>query len=253
MEGIIRQGFGTPPWRTLNLYSAVMRFSQALVRYSDFLLAGALALLALYVSCNLYPRVRFDRERIDVSAAPGQLQVTGLYRYRNPSVLPAFLSLGLPFPTDGGHPFPQTYSVVECDENGRERNALHTREKNGEVRFRVFLMPLESKWIRVDYIQPASTNDGRYILLTTRKWGQPLDSGNYFLHLAPGLQFHSSNYNLQQVDASIYSFERRDFYPSEDWTFSWNLKTRRLDHEFPTQSGTSALVGDVRSSTSLGK
>lgn len=191
---------------------------------SDLLLALALICVAVYAGCDVFPQVRFDRERIDVWAVSQQIQVRGLYHYSNPSILPAFLSLGLPFPVDAEHPRPSIYSIATATEEGRIIDYICPTERRGEVRFRVPLLPRQEKWVRVDYLQGTSVPHGTYILVTTRQWRHPLDRGDYFLHLAPGLELASTNYQLDGTalgEKNAYSFAKVDFYPKEDWAFSW--------------------------------
>lgn len=195
---------------------------------SDLLLALALIGVAVYFGCGVFPRVRFDRERIEVWATPLQIQVIGLYHYCNPSRLPALLSLGLPFPVDAEHPRPTMYSIATATKDGRIVDYIRPTERRGDVRFRVPLLPHEEKWVRVDYVQGTSVPRGTYILVTTRKWRRPLDRGDYFLHLAPGLELASTNYWLDVTTAgekNTYSFEKTDFFPTEDWEFSWREMT----------------------------
>jgi hypothetical protein len=192
-------------------------------RNSDLWLVGALIVVAVYAGCNVFPRVSFDRERIDVWALPHQIQVRGLYHYRNPSSLPAFLSLGLPFPVDAEHPRPTFYSVATVTKDGETLEYIRCREHFGDVRFRVFLRPHEAKWVRVDYVQSARTPQGTYILTTTRKWGHPLLYGDYILHLGQGLHLVEMNYPPDFVSGNnTYSFSKSNFYPSEDWKFAWS-------------------------------
>ena len=192
-------------------------------RTSDVLLAMALALVAVYLGCNVYPRVRFDRERIEVWATPRQIQVTGLYHYKNTSTVPAFLSLGLPFPVDAEHPRPSMYQISTATEDGRMLKEIDTTEHFGNVRFRVLLRPHEDKWVRVDYVQRTTVSNGTYILLTTRKWRRSLDRGDYILHLGPDLELQSTNYLPDKVgpDSNTYSFSKINFYPDADWKFAW--------------------------------
>jgi len=193
-------------------------------RNSDLSLALALIGVAVYAGCNVFPQVRFDRERIEVWVAPQQIQVSGLYRYRNPFAVPAFLSLVLPFPVDPEHPRPSMYSIATATKDGTIVDYLHPTERHGEVHFRVNLLPHEEKWLRVDYVQGTSVPRGTYILMTTRKWRHPLVRGDYFLHLAPGVELASTNYRFDVAlvgDTNVYSFAKTDFYPNEDWEFSW--------------------------------
>ncbi len=195
-----------------------------LLRNSDLLLAMTLMLVAVYVGCDVFPSVRFDRERIEIWTAPQQIQVSGLYHYTNPSFLPAFLSLGLPFPLDGDHPRPSIYAIAEVMADGHVVEQVPPTMRGDKVSFRIFLMPRSDKWIRVDYLQGAGAPRGRYILTTTRQWHRPLERGDYILHIAPGTELSASNYPLSAAATSAtntYSFSKTDFYPSEDWVFAW--------------------------------
>ncbi len=193
-------------------------------RNSDVVLALVLLALTGYAAWSTYSVVRFDRERIEVWVAPGQVQVAGLYHYRNPFSLPALLSLGVPFPVDAEHPQPGTYAIASADEAGDVLEPILPHMRNGELRFRLLMMPREERWIRVDYVQASRVLRASYILRSTREWHRPLAAGKYVLHLSPGLELAGSNYALagqSEGEASSYSFFKTDFYPDEDWAFSW--------------------------------
>jgi hypothetical protein len=184
-----------------------------------------LVFAALYFGRNQLSLVRFDRERIEISAFCGQTQVTGLYHYSNRAVLPVSFSLGLPFPVDSDHDLPAAFSVTEVDNGGNFLKNVTTRIYRGGTVFRLWFPPTQEKWIRVDYIQGTRVNGARYILLTTRKWGRSLDRGEYILHLGPGLELTSSSYAVQRDilgRRNRYSFDRSDFLPSADWEFTWH-------------------------------
>jgi hypothetical protein len=190
----------------------------------DLLLAIVLGALACYFGSNIFSPVRFDREKIEIWAADGQIQVHGLYHYRNRFPLPISFSLGLPFPVDVMHPVPSTFSIAELSANGSDSKDIAPRNYHGGIVFRLWFAPREEKWISVDYIQGAFQPSGRYILTTTSKWKQPIDQGEYVLHLAAAEELAASNYALQKDlsgPAKEYSFSRSNFYPVADWTFSW--------------------------------
>ncbi len=207
-------------------------------REMDILLAFVLALLAFYLGSNVFSPVRFDQERIEVRVADGQIQVRGLYHYRNRFPLPLSFSLGVPFPGDDAHPTPSIFSISEVLADGSTSKEIAPRSYHGDVVFRLWFAPKQEKWIRVDYIQSALQSNGRYILLTTRKWNRPLDRGEYILHLYNGSKLAASNYPLQleaRGQQNQYSFVRSNFYPCEDWNFSWRTKTPLVASERPSQ------------------
>jgi hypothetical protein len=229
-----------------------------LTRNSDLLLAVTLTVVAVYVDCDVFPQVRFDRERIEIWTAPQQIQVSGLYHYANPSRLPAFLSLGLPFPVDGDHPRPSIFAIAEATTDGRVLAQIAPIVRHGNVSFRIFLKPRADKWVRVDYIQGANVPRGRYILTSTRQWHRPLERGEYILHLALGTELVADNYPLAPTGATnTYSFSETDFYPSEDWEFAWRKtaagSSAGASDEAATESSVDFLDGDTWSHTGVGQ
>jgi hypothetical protein len=197
-------------------------------READLLLAFVLVTLAFYLGSNVFSPVRFDREKIDVWVAEGQIQVRGLYHYRNRFPLPVSFSLGLPFPVDDVHKTPSIFSISEILANGSTPKEIAARNYHGGVVFRLWFAPHQEKWIRVDYVQVALQSNGRYILLTTRQWNRPLERGEYILHLSNGFELAASTYPLQlepRGQQKQYFFVRSNFYPGEDWNFSWRTTT----------------------------
>ncbi|HET7105722.1 MAG TPA: hypothetical protein VFI38_02860 [Candidatus Acidoferrum sp.] len=186
-----------------------------------------LVLAAIYFGRNQLSLIRFDRERIGISAFEGQVQVTGLYHYVNRSVFPASFSLGVPFPTDSEHPLPAEFHLSEVDDKGAFLKWIETRPYHSENVFRLWFWPSGERWIRLDYIQGTRVAEARYILRSTRKWGKPLQHGEYILRLGDGIELTSSNYpmapNITGHPVS-YSFSRNDFFPAEDWEFRWRVR-----------------------------
>jgi len=94
-----------------------MKSSRVIFKYFkrevNLLLAFVLAVLAFYLGSNIFSPVRFDREKIEAWVTGGQIQVRGLYHYRNRFPLPLSFSLALPFPADAGHPTPSLFTISE--------------------------------------------------------------------------------------------------------------------------------------------
>jgi len=215
-----------------------MSFSTAIfkhfLREADLLLAFVLIILAFHLGSNAFSPVRFDREKIEVWVAGGQIQVRGLYHYRNRFPLPLSFSLGLPFPVDDGHKTPLIFSISEVLADGSTSKEIAPRNYHGDVVFRLWFAPRQEKWIRVDYVQGALQPNGRYILLTTSKWNRPLERGKYILYLSNGSELAASNYPLQleaRDQQHQYSFVRSNFYPGEDWNFSWRMTAPLITSE----------------------
>ena len=192
----------------------------------ELLLFLLLLAAAFYFGSNVFSPVCFDREKIEVSVFAGQTQVTGFYHYVNRSVFPASFSLGVPFPTDSAHPRPAEFHLSEVDGKGAFLKWIEDRPYHGETVFRLWCWPSGERWIRLDYIQGAGAPEARYILRTTRKWGKPLQHGEYSLRLGNGIELTSSNYPMTSDITGrpgSYSFSRNDFFPEEDWEFHWRV------------------------------
>lgn len=195
------------------------------VRTGDFWLAATLTALAFYFFGGYFTTVRFDRERMKIELHKGRIQVRGLYHYTNSSALPAVLTLQVPFPVDRHHPQPDWYGLCESTAEGHALASLAPVSRAGQVYFRLLFRPRESKWVRLDYEQRAEITEGRYLLTTTRAWRHPIGQADYILRLAPELALTSSNYGLQPESGRdpgrVYTFSKTDFYPEQDWLFSW--------------------------------
>jgi hypothetical protein len=203
-------------------------------RWSGVLGACALVALTICFLGGRFTTVRFDQERIDVEVEPGRIHVHGLYHYRNASRLPALLTLSTPFPVDADHPAPEAFALAEAGEDGRAVRELSLRGPREEPRVRMLFGPRGGKWILLDYWQPARVAEGRYILTTTRTWGRPIAQASFRLLLPPGYSLNHSNYSLMIVPDSpsfiIYTFSRSNFYPDQDWKFSWQARQFTTNH-----------------------
>ena len=192
---------------------------------ADVWLAIVLAGAGVYFFSGLFTSVRFDQERITVRVERDHLQVSGLYLYRNHSRLPAWLTLGVPFPVDPDHPVPEEFFLSETDGEGRPGAPLASAGWGEEGRVRLFFRPGEEKWIRLDYTQASRVPAGRYLLTAARAWRRPIARASFVLHLPPGFELVSSNYGVTPSPSTAlgpsFTFMRAEFYPDRDWEFAW--------------------------------
>jgi len=204
-------------------------------RWSGELGACMLAALTIYFLGGRFTTVRFDRERIDVEVEDGLIHVHGLYHYQNASRLPALLTLATPFPVDADHPAPEAFMLAEMNRDGRRARELSLRGPREAPRVRLLFRPREGKWILLDYWQPAAIPEGCYILTTTRAWGRPIAQAIFRLLLPAGYHLNHSNYPVSEVPEShpftTYTFSKSNFFPDQDWRFSWQGKSVTARHE----------------------
>jgi hypothetical protein len=196
-------------------------------RWSDVAGACVLAALAFYFLSGRFTKVRFDRERIDVEVEEGLIHVQGRYHYQNTSRLPALLTLATPFPVDQDHPAPEAFTLAEVDEGGRVVQELLLRGPKKAPGVRLAFLPLEAKWIQLDYWQATRRHEGRYLLTTTRAWGRPIAQAYFRLRLPTDCHLNASNYPVTEIPGAhrftAFTFSRTNFFPDQDWRFSWRL------------------------------
>jgi len=182
-----------------------------------FGLAACLAVLPFVA--GLLPIVHFVRERIDIAIYPEEVQVEGLYVYRNPWPVPVTQGLTIPLPVDEIHPEPTELAAWRLPPDVGPI-ALHTYlgQHNLTLPFRAH----EEVQVVVRYRQSAPTRDARYLLLTTQPWGRPLDHALYMV--APhNVLLTKSNYPLHRDPQGVLGFERTDFMPPADWLLAWEV------------------------------
>ncbi len=153
------------------------------------------------------------------------VRVKGLYHYRNTSSLPAVLNLRIPFPVDRDHAPPVAFALYESSAEGNSLAELPVVERGEDAYLRLIFRPGEARWIRLDYTQPTRIARGRYLLTTTRVWGRPIARADFVLRLPGHLDLISSNFPVQPSASSnggkAFAFSRTNFYPDQDWIFSW--------------------------------
>jgi hypothetical protein len=196
-------------------------------RYGDLLVAGAVAALAVGALSGWFTPIRFEQERIEVDIDPGARLVTvdGRYRYTNRSPAPAVLTLRAPFPVDRDHPPPLAVAVRIGGEDGRPWTEIPLRLAHDEARFRLWFWPGESKWVHVEYVQPTRVANARYLLTTTRAWGEPIERAEFELRLPRGVELAASSLPLDRGESGArgpsYRFVQAGFWPDGDWVFAW--------------------------------
>jgi hypothetical protein len=92
----------------------------------------------------------------------------------------------------------------------------------------VFSVEIEAEGaagIHVIYRQACPDRSGCYILTTTAAWERPLESADFIITLAEGLDLEWTAYEVFPVDEEDgrrrYEFSREDFMPERDLCLRW--------------------------------
>jgi hypothetical protein len=191
-----------------------------------YLIGPALGLIALLLLlpflAGLLPIVHFVRERIDIAVYPDEIQVEGLYVYRNPWPFPVVQAFSIPLPVDARHPMPTELTATRLLPDA---GSIPFRNLLGRDAFELSFHAHEEVQIAIQYRQYTPTRDARYLLATTRPWRRPLDHAVYTMTLHD-VRLARSNYALRSNPQGVLGFERTGFMPQEDWQFQWEVCPR---------------------------
>lgn len=204
-----------------------MRFLSVWRNSTHLILFGPICVLTLFFLTlpfltGLLPIVRFTQEHIDIRVSTDHVQVTGFYRYRNSLPLPMTQGLSIPLPVGDKQPPPLNVSATQ----------LYPKAKSiplwfilGRYRFNLVFAAGEEIGLHVQYVQHAPAHQARYILTTTKPWGQSLRYGLYRL-LHQGVAITASNYPLYAIRQGVVGFQRHNFMPPHDWQFAWEVPSQ---------------------------
>lgn len=194
--------------------------------YKEVPLPAALSLLVIIAifpfATGILPTVNFISEKIHVDIYPSEIEVQGHYFYKNPFPFPVMQGFSIPFPVDETHPEP---FEVHAERLTPQEEARALRRNFGNTHFEVYFWPHEEIEIKVTYRQEVKETNGEYILLTTKPWGRPLDSGLYTIS-THGTTILSSNYTFN-LENGVLGFQRMKFMPEKNWQFSWRTENEK--------------------------
>jgi hypothetical protein len=185
----------------------------------------ALALALLFLGASLPSPICFDAEDIQIDAGRDAVTVTGLYFYRNPTMLPLTLALHCPLPVDDAHLVPETATLTLVDEAARELETVPFARTSSELYFRLSFLPGETKRLALTYQQPIREPSVTYVLTTTLEWHAAIPEATLRVLLPPGTSLVRSTYSPDRVSVragrALLELYRLDFAPEKNLTVQW--------------------------------
>jgi len=184
--------------------------------------------IILLAACLIVPfgradgaKLRFVRENIDVSVLmPDTIRVRGEYFFTASDSI-VTMKLFYPFPIDSHSLYPHAISV----EKGPSREKASFDRGDRGILFSVSAKRGDTSCVKVVYEQRVTTNSGRYILTTTKNWGQPLINSRYTVSTPSNVILDFLSYECDSVavrgEARVYSFYKKRFMPERDLIFVW--------------------------------
>ncbi|OYD15167.1 hypothetical protein CH333_06445 [candidate division WOR-3 bacterium JGI_Cruoil_03_44_89] len=164
--------------------------------------------------------VQFYEEEVCVWVERGEVLVEGIYYFRNRTHTAKRMRLFYPFPIDSLHEFPYEIEV--------EGTPFETAEDG--VTYDVIIDSMGVAESTVRYKQRIFTNCAKYILMTARRWKEPIEEARFVVSLPEDF----SNVNISYEPDSIIKKEERTFYyinehnlfPDRDIDIVWKLAGR---------------------------
>ncbi|MFP4471885.1 MAG: hypothetical protein ACLFPE_14470 [Bacteroidales bacterium] len=165
--------------------------------------------------------VEFFREDLEFRLRVDEFSVNGLYYFRNPAAHPVKQVLFYPFPDEALY---GKVSEVFATQLPDSASCFISRTTTGAM-IRLEIPPKYEKVLRIGYTQHPPGNFAKYIITTTQNWEKPFELANYVLIVPDDLEIKSFSIPpddfVDQKNATIYSWKRKDFMPQVDFEFTF--------------------------------
>ena len=177
----------------------------------------ALVLTSLSLSAQ---RPEFFKEELEFGLDSVWFSVKGDYYFRNPSSKGIKPMIFFPVARSEGYPSIDTILIMDTSDPAHQ---LDVTVKDTIAGFMIDLPAFSEKRIMIYYRQRHNGREAKYILLSTKSWGKPLEKAVY--HLLSDKKFHFSYFSLTPDNildfgsVTIYSWERSNFMPDSDFIF----------------------------------
>jgi len=165
--------------------------------------------------------LQFCSEVIDITVQEDRCIIAGDYFLGSQEGAPARGILYYPFALAEDLPFPDSVAVIDLA-TGQPIRYAQTRDG---IQFPVQVAPPDSAAVRVTYTQRTPERRVRYILTTTQRWGRPLRSADFLIHIPRSLELTHISIAPDSVEHAgawqIHWIHRSQFMPVCDLEFTW--------------------------------
>ncbi len=102
------------------------------------------------------------------------------------------------------------------------------RRVNDGIIFHINIPPKDSAQYKISYKQSLAGSYARYILTTTKSWGKPLQTANYYLISDKKIHVDFFSYNPIKTsdfgEKIIYQWSFAGFMPTKDFEIKFSIK-----------------------------
>ena len=176
------------------------------------------AFLGLSCGKDLLP-IQFYEEEVFMRVDPGEVYVEGVYYFKNRTDTTKRMTLFYPFPVDSLHQFPYEIEV----ENTPFDTAI-----NG-ITYDVVIQASDTAVSIVRYRQKIEINNAKYILLTARKWKEPIKEARFIISLPEDFKGINISYKPDSIinkdERFFYYITEQNLFPDRDIDIVWGAGT----------------------------
>ena len=160
------------------------------------------------------PPVSFTEEYIEFRLRKNIFTVNGNYFFVNHTANIISKEINYPFPV----------SLTNIDSvhifDNIQGKFLDFKKSSKQVSFRITVPPFDTVRLNIYYRQKGIKDTVKYILTTTKNWGEPLKKAEYTFETEKARKIRSFSYPPDKTsvsDKQKYFWSRRDFMPASDF------------------------------------
>jgi hypothetical protein len=179
------------------------------------------AILILWITTLPSQSLHFVQEEIELTIGEENCLVCGKYYFSNQSPEEVNRAIYYPFYIDDSTLYPDSITVTDAIKNER----IYFSKLSKGILFTIHLDPESIAIIEVTFIQKTLANKMEYILTTTKKWGEPLETVEFLIKIPAcyQLKYISPDYDRMIKDHGffMYKIARKQFYPDQNLVINW--------------------------------
>jgi hypothetical protein len=178
-----------------------------------------LFLLSINISFNttISQPIHFTNETIEIKIYDGYAIINGSYIFVGNNKV---TTLFYPFPVNQYYAYPD--SIFVTDLNNKE--IRYTKSSSG-IYFSISTLPDSETVIKVSYKQRLTSDEMKYILITTQQWKHPLRKAEYIISLPAEFELQNISIAPDRSDSdsthNIYYITKENFMPDTDLIVTW--------------------------------
>lgn len=163
--------------------------------------------------------ISFFKETLSFKLNRDSFEVDGLYYFRNHTNTEIRQVMFYPFPDVEQY---GKIKSIEIKTEGDTASQILSISEKGAL-FRLFMDPNSEVIYHIRYSQFLQSNQAKYIITTTRKWGEGFEQADYNMEFTEAIEIDSVTIKpdsiVQKQNLTKYFWHRENFMPEVDFIF----------------------------------